>query len=141
MNTLAQFFLFFSNGFFIICLLILGYLLNKNLLFFQAACIALISIVVNIALKHTFQIPLSPALHKTGFAFPSGHMQLASVLYGWIALSTRSYALKILILGLLTGIGFGLVHCGYHSWFDVLGAVFFASFILGVSRLVLPQDS
>ena len=89
----------------------------------------------------TFQVPLSPALHKVGFAFPSGHMQLATVLYGWLGLHIQNRSLQSLILVLLTGIGFGLVHFGYHTWFDVWGAVFFAGLILSFYQILSYQKT
>ena len=131
MNTLAHFFLFFNQWPFIIGLLLLGLMFGNRTIFYHTTCVMLISMILNVALKVTFQVPLSPALHKVGFAFPSGHMQLAAVLYGWLFFHTKNKTLKILIIMLLTGIGFGLVHFEYHTWFDVLGAVFFAGLILG----------
>ena len=141
MDALSHFFLFFTNWPFILCFLILGLILDSRARFYHATCIMLISIIINVALKMTFQVPLSPALHKVGFAFPSGHMQLATVLYGWLGLHIQNRSLQSLILVLLTGIGFGLVHFGYHTWFDVWGAVFFAGLILSFYQILSYQKT
>jgi len=129
-DAVARFFLGFSNFYFIIPMLVLGLIfLNKNL-FYHALCIMFFSIIINIALKATFQIPLAPFLNKAGFAFPSGHMQLATIVYGWFALKIPSTRLRVLISIVLIGVGFGLVHFGYHTVFDVFGGVFFASLLI-----------
>jgi membrane-associated phospholipid phosphatase len=129
-DTVARFFLGFSHLYLIIPMLVLGLIfLNKNL-FYHALCIMLFSLVINIALKVTFQVPLAPFLNKAGFAFPSGHMQLATIVYGWFALKIPSTRLRVLIGLILVGVGFGLVYFGYHTVVDVLGGVFFASLLI-----------
>ncbi|MCH9755766.1 MAG: phosphatase PAP2 family protein [Gammaproteobacteria bacterium] len=135
----AHFFLFFNHWPFMGCLLAFGLIFGNRTLFYHTLCIVSLSIILNVTLKVTFQIPLSPTLHKAGFAFPSGHMQLAVVLYGWIALHLKHRTLQALIIGLLTGIAFGIVHFGYHTWFDILGGVFFAGLILGLYQALLLQ--
>jgi hypothetical protein len=139
MDAFSQFFLYFTDAPWLIFFLSCGFIFGDRTLFYHATCIMLISILLNIALKYTFQVPLSLALHKVGFAFPSGHMQFATVLYGWFALHTKNHTLHIMIACLLAGIGFGLVHFGYHTWFDVCGALFFASIILGVYHMLLTK--
>jgi len=129
-DAVARFFLGFSHFLLILPMLALGFIfLNKNI-FYHALCIMFFSSIINIALKVTFQVPLAPFLNKTGFAFPSGHMQLAMVVYGWLALKTANSSLRALISFVLLGIGFGLVHFGYHTVFDVFGGVFFASLLI-----------
>jgi hypothetical protein len=135
----AHFFLFFNQLPFMLGLLAAGLIFANRTLFYHAACIMFVSIIINVALKYTFQLPLSSAIHHPGFAFPSGHMQVATVLYGFLALHTRNHILHLLIIGLLAGIGFGLVHFEYHIWIDVLGAIFFGGLILGVYQLMLIQ--
>jgi predicted PurR-regulated permease PerM len=103
-------------------------------------CLSLISMLVSTALKVTFQIPLSPSLGKPGFAFPSGHMQLSVVLYGWLITNTRNIVHKILLIALLIGIGFSLIYFGYHSYFDIFGAVFFGSLLVFFYTLLTKYE-
>jgi undecaprenyl-diphosphatase len=126
----------FSHGTVIIPLVILGYIWRDQSVFFEAICLLLISMLLNFALKVTFQIPLSPHLGKPGFAFPSGHMQSCLVLYGWLMTHIKNPRSKILIMGLLTGIAFSLIHCGYHNTLDILGGIFFGSLLLLAYRLL-----
>ncbi|MDF1678436.1 MAG: phosphatase PAP2 family protein [Legionellaceae bacterium] len=122
---------------FILGLLLLGFTFGNRSLFYHASCVVFISTILNVALKVTFQVPLSPSLHQIGFAFPSGHMQLATVLYGWIALQSNNRLFQLLTIGLLAGIAFGIVHFGYHTWFDIFGAIFFAGLILSFYQILI----
>ncbi|MFC3908811.1 phosphatase PAP2 family protein [Legionella dresdenensis] len=135
-DTLAEFFLFFSNFPFIITLVLIG-LTFRYRLFYSLACLTLFSITMNVALKNVFHIPLNPTL--TGFAFPSGHMQLSTVLYGWLAWQINNRLLRIIIGFLLSGIALGLIHFGYHNLTDVLGGVAFAAIIMAGYALLLAQ--
>jgi membrane-associated phospholipid phosphatase len=126
LDYLARGFLFFSHYQFILAVIILGFIWFDRSLFYHAFCLALLSALLNVALKDSFQIPLNPFLHKQGFAFPSGHMQLATVFYGWLAYKVKGKLFSLLMAVLLSGIGLGLVHFGYHTIYDVFGGVFFA---------------
>jgi len=129
-DTVARFCLGFSHFLFIIPMLALGFIFLNKPLFYHSYCIMFFSILMNVALKSTFQIPLNPAIHHAGFAFPSGHMQLATIVYGWLAFNSTNKYLRACISIILVGVGFGLVHFDYHTIIDVLGGVFFASLII-----------
>ncbi len=138
-SHVAEFFLSFSHSFIIAPLLIIGLIWLDRTIFLQVICLVLLSMILNIALKETFQIPLAAWLHKPGFAFPSGHMQTTAVLYGWLAYQYRNVFIRIATLILLTGIGMSLVYFGYHNYFDVLGAIFFASILLFFYAQILKR--
>ncbi|WP_375332690.1 MULTISPECIES: phosphatase PAP2 family protein [unclassified Candidatus Tisiphia] len=145
LDNVAKIFLSFSHDIVIIPLLILGYIWLEQKVFFNAICLILVSMLFNFALKITFQVPLSAHIGKQGFAFPSGHMQSSVVLYGWLMTKTQSRICKILITGLLFGIGMSLVYCDYHNYFDILGAIFFGSlliafytFLASTKKQILP---
>lgn len=97
--------------------------------FMHLALIGFLGIILNVALKGTFKIPLPEWLHN-GYAFPSGHMQFSTVIYGWLFYHYPYRWLRAVILILLTGIGAGLMYYGYHTFFEVCGGVFFASLII-----------
>ncbi|WP_341761141.1 phosphatase PAP2 family protein [Candidatus Tisiphia endosymbiont of Thecophora atra] len=145
LDNVAKIFLSFSHDIVIIPLLILGYIWLEQKVFFNAICLILVSMLFNFALKIIFQVPLSAHIGKQGFAFPSGHMQSSVVLYGWLMTKTQSRICKILITGLLFGIGMSLVYFGYHNYFDILGAIFFGSlliafytFLASTKKQILP---
>ncbi|WP_156812357.1 phosphatase PAP2 family protein [Legionella tunisiensis] len=130
LDTLARTLLAFSNGSIVIPLIILGFIWLDRTVFYHAACLVLLSIVMNVALKVTFQIPLPPALGKDWFAFPSGHMQLSTVLYAWLAYKVEKPVFRLATVTLLVGIGASLIHFDYHNLFDVLAGSFFALLLI-----------
>lgn len=129
-DTVARFFLGFSNFWLILPMLACGFAFLNKPLFYHAYYIMFFSIIMNVALKATFQVPLNPTIHHAGFAFPSGHMQLATIVYGWLAFNSTNKYLRACISIILVGVGFGLVHFNYHTITDVLGGVFFASLFI-----------
>ncbi len=128
-HGLANFFLFFSHFECVIPIILLG-LVFRPQVFFQTACLVLIDIVVNVALKGTFKVPLSPILNKIGYAFPSGHMQFATVFYGWLAFNFSWPWLRVIIFVLLFGIGCGLIHYDYHNFLDVTAGIIFGLLLI-----------
>ncbi len=125
LNQIANFFLLFSHDTVIIPLVIIGFIwINRNI-FYHAICLILLSMLFSAALKVSFQ-KISPY----GFCFPSGHMQAAVVLYGWLAYKFENRFLRIGTLILLSGIGISLVYLNYHDCYDVLGGIFFAVIFL-----------
>ncbi len=140
-NNISNLFLTFSQDTLIIPLIILGYIWLDKKIFFNAICLILISIHFNSTLKCTFQVPLSPTLHKEGFAFPSGHMQSSVVLYGFLFTEIRSFLVKSIIIALLFGIGFSLVYFGFHNYFDILGAIFFGVLLIFSYKFLLKINN
>lgn len=138
-DTIANVFLSLTHTPVIIPLIILGYIWIDHDTFYHATCLTLISMMFNFALKVTFQVPLSPTLGKEGFAFPSGHMQLATILYGWLAFKSNSLVIRIIVAILLIGIGLSLVYFQYHDYYDVFAAVFFALLAMVVYYQVITK--
>jgi len=135
-DTIARFFLGFSHIEIILPMLVLGFIFFKLPLVYHTCCLMFFSMIINVALKSTFQVPLHPSIHHAGFAFPSGHMQLATVVYGWLALNYANTYLRIFIGIILVGVGFGLVHFDYHTLVDVVGGAFFASLLITIYALL-----
>lgn len=100
--------------------------------------IFLFSMLLNAILKYYFAVPLPPHL-QPGWAFPSGHMQAACVLWLWLCWEIKHLWLNCLALFILTGIGCGLVYFGYHTPFDVVGAIFFSAMILSGYQFILSR--
>ncbi|RZI46306.1 phosphatase PAP2 family protein [Rickettsiales endosymbiont of Peranema trichophorum] len=130
LTIICQTILSFSNEIAIIPIMILGYIALSHKVFFHGICLLLLSMLLNLSLKNIFQVPLLEHLGKAGFAFPSGHMQSCVVFYGWLMLNSRSVVVKLLTILLLVGVGFSLVYMGYHTYFDILGAIFFGSILV-----------
>jgi undecaprenyl-diphosphatase len=82
-------------------------------------------VIFNALLKQLFKVPLFPHLGP-GYAFPSGHMHAATVFYGYILYKINNKIMKALLFLLICGFGFSLIHCHFHDFFDIIGAVAFA---------------
>lgn len=149
LSLLAKGFLTFSHGIVIAPLLLVGFLTRGgfflrtptregSVVWGNACLLVLLSMVLNVLLKSIFLIPLAPELGIKGFAFPSGHMQVSVVLYGALLRAYPRPLLRGILLIILAGIGFGLIHQGYHTLTDVGGAIVFGIFTLyGFSKAAL----
>jgi undecaprenyl-diphosphatase len=133
-DSIAHFILYFSHFDVLVFPLIGAFFLSKQARFGHLIYLLLFTIIFNNSLKNYFHVPLFPHLNKVGFAFPSGHMQGAATLYGWLALNSSRLHIKGITLFLLGGIGFSLVHCAYHTWWDVGGGLVAAALTLGSYR-------
>ena len=147
-DVLAHVFLVFGNLAFIGPLLLIGFIWSDRRFFYELTCLLLFSITLNVALKGTFQIPLAKELGIPGYAFPSGHMQIATIFYACLILYGNARLLKndrlllplnIMLVLLLFGIGWSLIHCGYHTVSDVAGAAIVALFLTIGYRFLLDH--
>ncbi|KTD31517.1 phosphatase PAP2 family protein [Legionella israelensis] len=137
-DYLADFFLTFSQLTAICFISLTGFLFINRKLFFQAASLGAFDIIVNVALKGTFKVPL-PVEIGSGYAFPSGHMQFATVFYLWLILSYSFWPFRVITAILLTGIGAGLIHYGYHNLYEVSGGLFFGILLIAFYRYLLKK--
>lgn len=124
--------LFTTSEAFLIPLIALGLWFYSRSNFGGILCVFLFAMVYNTFLKGVFQVPLNPQLKQVGWAFPSGHMLSAFVFWVQLGVLIRNRLFAFFIVTLLVGIGSALVHFGYHTIWDVLGAV-----VLGIPPLVV----
>lgn len=101
------------------------------------------SVIMSESLKSFFKVPL--IFDHTRYGFPSGHTQFATVFYGWICyqlgLSAPRYLRAVytaITISILTFAVTAIVHCGYHTWFDIAGGFVSGSILLFLgTRLTL----
>lgn len=127
LDVTADFFLAFAAFHTIFFVLMTGALFFGWRMVLPLGCLICIELIINVALKGTFRVPLSERLHSIYYAFPSGHMQLATVFYLWWAVFVRSWFIRVLIAFILIGVGAGLLHYGFHNLLEVIGG-----FIAGI---------
>ena len=103
-----------------------------------------ISALINAFLKDFFQDPrpkniesIDPFLASLdpSYGFPSGHAQLAVVIWGFILLHSKNNFIKILCLFLIASISFSRIYLGVHDIADVISGIIFGI----VSLLLLEQ--
>jgi undecaprenyl-diphosphatase len=123
--------LFTLHAPFLVPFLLIGYFSKKRMIFTRCIFILLFTLILNPYLKSIWKVPLMSHLGE-GYAFPSGHMQVAIALWGWLAFEVRKLWLSILIILLLMGVGFSLVHFNYHNYSDVVGSAIFGILTLMV---------
>lgn len=138
-DYIAQACLGFTHQSFLIPFIIVGYFIFSKQIFCKALFILLFSMVVNAYLKSLWQVPLPSALGKEGWAFPSGHMQTAFAFWGWLAWEYNQILFRFFVTFLLIGIGFSLVHFGYHDYYDIFGALGCGIISLSVYDILLRQ--
>lgn len=123
-DSLARFCLKFGHITFILPIVMVCMIFHKRDIYAKAACFLLWVMIFNTLLKQLFKVPLFPHLGP-GYAFPSGHMHAASIFYGYILYKSDNKIVKLLLAVLLSCLGASLIHCRFHDWIDILGAVGF----------------
>lgn len=130
-NTTALFFGLLGHRFFFPSLMVFGLFTKKRNDILRLVPLVAISLFLNFALKQYFQKPLPDWMNTTNFAFPSGHMQSALVFLGWVYLHAKQWPrTRLLIPVILVGIGWQMIHRGFHDIVDVLGGALVGGVIL-----------
>lgn len=127
--------LFATNEVLVAFLLIIGYYSSKRTPILRALFILLFSLIVSTFLKSFWKIPYQQA-NFIGYAFPSGHMQAAIAFWGWLAWEFQKPKFFLFVLILFPCIAFALIHLGFHTLFDVSGAIVFQFLILAFYALI-----
>lgn len=131
---------------FIMLLLALSYWLWSQKTATRMMVLVILSTVLNAFLKDYFKDPRpDPVFHLdpgvgNSFGLPSGHTQIAVVLWYGLALEIRQKWMWILATLLIVGIAFSRIYLGIHDLEDVLsgGLIGFASLWLYV-QLTRPR--
>lgn len=135
----AGFVLFFFNSYFLATVILFGFFYLNSQYFIRAAALMFFSMVINAYLKQYWQIPLNPAIFKTGWAYPSGHTSSSVVFWGCITLLYRKKILYFFVPTLLS-LGFiSMVYVGYHDWADIFGGICLGLIIVVLSRYTISS--
>ena len=126
-----------ANDPFITLFLIFGFYLLRRETFGKALIFLSFCSIANEFLKNYFQAPLPPTCPTQGFAFPSGHSQVAFALWTVIAWDYNNRYLSAIISFILLSIGFAMVYFGYHYTIDVIGAYAFGALFLSAYNIFL----
>lgn len=117
---------FLGDATFFLVVLPLGYWLVRRDAFLRGTLLLLVTALVNSGLKGIFQLPRPEIPHlvaASGWSFPSGHAQIASVIWPWLALEMRWRRAWPLVALLVAGIAFSRVYLGVHYPIDVICGV------------------
>ena len=103
-----------------------------------------ISALLNSFLKDLFQDPRPESIESIdpflvgldpSYGFPSGHAQLAVVIWGFILLRSKNNFIKILCLFLIASISFSRIYLGVHDIADVISGIIF-----GIVSIILLEQ-
>lgn len=137
-TPLAHLMTWIMHEYVILTLSLLGYFFYSNKgTPSRVLTVLLFTMMLSTYLKSLWQIPLNPNIARTGWAFPSGHMQGAVVFWGWLAWELKNRSLSYTVVVLLLAYASAVVHLGYHSWDDILGGVVFGGLTLPVYALII----
>lgn len=116
------------GGFLLLFLPVSYWIFSKNI-FARVGLLLLLSALLNAYLKDLFQdarpdpvFQLDPGVGQS-FGFPSGHAQIAVVIWFWIAWEARKTWIWILSSILVAGICFSRLYLGVHDVEDILGGL------------------
>jgi membrane-associated phospholipid phosphatase len=118
-------------GGFLLLFIPLGYWIISKNTFARLGLWLMLSALLNAYLKDLFQDPrpdsmfqLDPHIGQS-YGFPSGHAQIAIVVWFWLAWEARKTWLWIVSSILVAGICFSRLYLGVHDVEDVLGGIGF----------------
>ncbi len=131
----------------VIALIVLSlYFFDRSDKISTIALVTFTSICITHQWKAFFHIPLPKTHHSTAYAFPSGHLQLATVFYGalfyeYVWQRTKSLKTTLTLFSpLITIIAWATVAAEYHTTLDVLaGIVFGLTHLFVFYRLLKAQ--
>jgi len=134
LGTPAFFFLFLP----------LGYWVADKLLFARVGLLLMLSAILNAYLKVLLRDPRPPEtlwLVDVGesFGFPSGHSQIAVVVWLWIAASVGHRGLRLACVVVTAGVCFSRLYLGVHDLGDVLGGIAIGAMTLAAMRLAISE--
>ena len=109
--------------------------------------IVFFSALINAWLKDFFQdsrpdpiLNIDPWLENgTSFGFPSGHTQIAVVIWLYIAMNIKNIIVKIISIIFLFGVPLSRLYLGVHDVGDILGGIFVGGIILIASNIFLKK--
>jgi len=126
-DIVFRFFLTFSHETIILPIVLIGYTLQDRTKWSSAVYIMLFTMVLSQFLKDLWKIPLPAHIDPNGYAFPSGHMQMAATFYGYLMLQYKHIAVRASCSLIIIMVGLSLMHFGYHELRDILGGLGFAA--------------
>jgi membrane-associated phospholipid phosphatase len=128
-DLLSKMICYLSHLYFLILILFVILMKRKYQLFYAITIICTSSGILNGALKSVFQIPLMSHLGP-GYAFPSGHLQMSAVFYGYLCL--QRIISRFFYLILIASLAWAIYMQNYHTPIELL-----AGLITGIMVLVI----
>jgi hypothetical protein len=114
---------FLGDPTFFLLVLPLGYWVGRREAFFRLTVLLVASAFLNSALKGYFEIPrpttIPHLVEPGGWSFPSGHAQIAAVMWAYLAWELRQRWFSIVAAMLIVGVSVSRVYLGVHRPVDI----------------------
>jgi membrane-associated phospholipid phosphatase len=142
MESLYKFLIIFDNTTWYVFMLLMG-LRKKNQIniFYWGMIGAFLSILYNGCLKNFFKVPLMPHL-GVGYALPSGHIELATFIYLWLA-KFKIFFLHKFFFVLIPLLALAIVKLHFHTPIDAICGIIAGGlfFVIYYKLYTLPLKS
>lgn len=120
--------------------ILIGYVCLSRKKWFSFLGIILFSWGVNEALKYGFSLPRPPKefhlVTVTGLGFPSGHAQMAVVVWGWLGMQYNRIVPAVVLILL---IGLSRIYLGVHFLNQVVGGWFVGFTVLMIWVFIIHE--
>ncbi len=127
---------------FILLFMSIGYWTYNRAIFYRLMILVVVNAMLNAYAKDWIQDPRPPLairlddrVHES-YGLPSGHAQLAVVLWMWLAWEVRRAWVWVLCAGIAVGVAFSRLYLGVHDLEDVVGGAALGALSLVVFEAV-----
>ncbi len=132
LTAIFRAFSFLGDATFFLLFIPFGYWLWRTELFARVGLVLLLSTLLNLTFKEIFQVPRPSIPHLVeadGWAFPSGHAQIAATIWLLLALELARRWLWPIAIFLIVGVAASRVYLGVHYPADVVTGVAIGSLV------------
>lgn len=131
---------YISNDYLLMCLAVLFYIFSKKAEHAHLVILLLFAMVYKACLKELLKIP-APVTSPTKYGFPSGHINFATMFFGWFIVTYKSKLLYWLCPMAFALASWSTIYLGYHDILDVLLTPLLPICALIIHTLYLRQAS
>lgn len=118
-STIATCLSYISNDYLLMLVAALFYIFSKRTEYAHLIILLLVAMIYKAILKDLLKIP-APVTSPTKYGFPSGHINFATMFFGWLMITHKSKLLYFLCPAALVLASLSTIYLGYHDISDVL---------------------
>ncbi len=137
-QEIATCFSYISNDYLLMCVAVLFCIFSKRTEYAHLVILLLFAMVYKALLKELLKIP-APVTSPTKYGFPSGHINFATIFFGWFMVTYRTKLLYWLCPIALTLASVSTIYLGYHDIYDVMLTPLLPVCVLTIYHIYLRQ--
>ncbi|MBQ9335055.1 MAG: phosphatase PAP2 family protein [Alphaproteobacteria bacterium] len=139
-NEIAIGLSYISNDYLLMLIAVLLYIFSKRPEHAHLIILLLFAMVYKALLKEILQIPAS-VTSPTKYGFPSGHINFATMFFGWFALTYKIKLLYWICPIALALASISTIYLGYHDIYDVILTPILPICVLAIYHIYLRKIS